>query len=129
MTYAPYKGGTLLVPSGPSGMHLFVILTNQCQNGLHLMVSITSIKAGKTYDEACVFAGGEHPFITQPSYVFYRLAEQRRGAHLANGVDKGLFIPREDMPLGALQAICAGIDVSEFIGQWAVEYYHANKDN
>lgn len=129
MTYVPYKGGTLLVPSGPHGMHLFVILTNKCQYGFHLLVSITSIKAGKSYDDACTFAGGEHPFIDRPSYAYYRLAEQKRSTAIVHGVESGLFVPRDDMPEAQLAAICNGIGESEFISPWAIEYYLANRDN
>src|SRR5262245_33850095 len=129
MTYRPYRGGTLLVPSGPTGMHLFVILTNRCTNKFHLLVSITSIKEGKRYDPACTFAGGEHPFITKPAYVFYRLLEQKRSGVLSNGVAKGLFIPKDDMPATPFKAICDGIQVSDFVGPWALEYYANNRDN
>ena len=129
MTYVPYKGGTLLVPSGPSGMHLFTILTNRCDDGFHLLVSITSIREGIAYDPACVFAGDEHPFTKHPSHVFYRIMEQKRSEALANGVAKGLFIPKEDMPEVPFQNICNGIETSEFIGPWAVEYYRKNGGN
>lgn len=128
MSYVPYKGGTLLVPSGPAGMHLFTILTNKCEHGFHLMVSVTSVKSGKTYDDACVYAGGEHPFITHPSYVLYRLAEQKRAESICNGVAKGYFIPREDMPPEELEKICAGITKSDFVSPWVIEYYFKNKD-
>jgi hypothetical protein len=127
MRYVPYKGGTLLVPSGPSGMHLFTILTNKCVNGFHLLVSITTIKEGKTHDTACEYAGGEHPFIVHPSYALYRLAEQKRADAIINGVAKGYFIPKEDMPPEPFEKICAGINISEFISPWAVKYFNTNK--
>lgn len=129
MTYVPYKGGTLLVPSGPSGMHLFVILTNKCQHGSHLWVSLTSVREGKMHDEASVFSGGEHPFIKRQSYVYYRDIGQKRSTAIAFGVASGLLIPREDMGEASLAAICAGIEKSDFVGSWAIEYYLANKDN
>jgi hypothetical protein len=129
MTYIPYKGGALLVPSGPHGMHLFVIVTNRCQNGFHLLVSLTSIKPDKAYDPACTFNGGEHPFIEKRCYAYYRLAEQRSSASIAKAVSAGLFVPRADLGEPHLSAICAGIETSEFIGKWAVEYYQANRNN
>ena len=128
MNYVPSKRGTLLVPSGPQGMHLFVILTNPCQNGFHLWVSITTIKPNKQYDAACTFSGGEHSFIQNPSYVYYRLAEQRRSNAILNGVNKGLFVPKEDMEQKYFDAICCGLENSDFIGQWAVDFYRENCD-
>ncbi|WP_269932741.1 hypothetical protein [Aminobacter sp. HY435] len=110
-------------------MHLFVIVTNQCQNGFHLLVSLTSIKPGKAHDPTCTFNGGEHPFIDKPTYVYYRLAEQRSSASIVKAVDAGLFVPRVDMLEGHLAAICSGIEQSEFIGSWAIEYYQENRNN
>jgi hypothetical protein len=127
MSYVPYKGGTLLVPSGPSGLHLFTVLTNKCEHGFHLWVSITSIKQGKVYDPACVYVGGEHAFITHGSYALYRLAEQKRAGAISNGVEKGYFIPKDDMQPEHLEKICAGIQTSEFVSPWVIEYFTKNK--
>jgi hypothetical protein len=126
MSYVPYKGGTLLVPSGPSGLHLFAILTNKCQNGFHLLVSVTSIKEGKSHDPACVYTSGEHPFITHDSYALYRLAEQKRSEAISSGVEKGYFIPKDDMPTQCLNRICDGIAKSEFVSPWVIEYFAKN---
>ncbi|ESW73309.1 hypothetical protein X771_02230 [Mesorhizobium sp. LSJC277A00] len=94
-----------------------------------MLVSLTSIKPDKAHDPACVFNGGEHPFIDKPCYAYYRLAEQRHSNSIIKAVQAGLFIPRVDMQEPHLSAICAGIETSEFIGQWAVEYYQINLGN
>lgn len=117
------KKATLLVPSGPTGMHLFVIITNPCPNGFHLLLPISSVKAGIAHDEACVFDGGEHPFVDRKSFVLYRAADQKRQDMIERGVIKGLFIPKVDMPDEPFAAICAGIVRSDFIKPWAVEFY------
>jgi hypothetical protein len=122
------KRATLLIPSGPTGMHLFVIMTNRCANGFHLLLSVTSVRDGMDYDTTCVFRGGEHPFISQKSYVFYRSAEQKMQSALERGVEKGLFVPRPDMAEEPFAAMCDGITRSDFIKPWAVEYYQRNSE-
>ncbi len=75
------------------------------------------------YDTACVFDGGEHPFIEKKSFVLYRAADQKRQDAIERGVEKGLFVPRADMPDEPFAAMCAGIALSDFIKPWAVEFY------
>lgn len=123
------KAATLLLPSGPTdtGMHLFVVMTNRCPCGFHLLLSVTSVKPGVNYDDTCVFQGGEHPFINRKSYVLYRAAEQKMQSNIERGIGGGVFIPKPSMPDGPFAAMCDGITRSDFIKPWAVEYYRRNR--
>jgi len=130
MPYEPIKKGTLLVPSGsynnPDAHHLHVILTDACTNSQHLLVSITSIKAGISYDDACVIEAGEHAFIGHRSYVYYRRSRQDRAAHLTKCVEGGLFHPRDPVSDALFERICEGIELSRFIPRWVRNYYREN---
>lgn len=118
---------TLLIPSGPSGSHLFVVMTKECSEGQHLLFSISSIKDGINHDNACEFAGGEHKFITKPSFVYYRFADLRRADHIANLIAKNYFVPQDDLSPDHFARICAGVENSKFIKPSAVKYFLTNK--
>jgi hypothetical protein len=120
--------GTLLIPSGPNAddMHLFVILNKACAAGQHVMLSISRIKDGQQYDDTCVFNGGEHDFITQPSYVRYRKPEQRTSANIANCVHGGLYVPRLPLDKMHFARVCKGILESPHIRPWLEIYCRDN---
>jgi len=126
MSSAPYLRGTLLVPSGPTGNHLFVVMTNACPDRMHLLVSITSIRPKRKYDDACVFSGGEHPFIKGPSFVLYRMPLQMRVDHIQICILRRTYHVREDMPDAAFKLMCNGFGVSRFTRPWALKYFMAN---
>ncbi len=130
--YLPRKGCTLLIPSGtafnPDGQHLFVVLTNPCGAGQHLLVSISSVKPNRSYDPTCVLQAGEHPFLDRQSYVFYAKIQQRPGAGIISCVKSGLFIPKEDCDASVLKKICDGVTDSPMTPRWAKEYFRRNGD-
>jgi hypothetical protein len=127
MPYEPARAKTLLIPSGterdPNKKHLFVILTDACRDGQHLLVSLSRVKEGVHYDTACVFEPGEHAFVRERSFAAYRLARIESAQHLIRCVDSWYFTPKEDMPLPLLQRMCDGLERSEFIAQRIVTYY------
>lgn len=126
MSYVPHPRGTLLVPSGPSGNHLFVIMTKVCPNNMHLLLSICTIRHGISYDDACVFEGGEHVFIKGPSYVLYRKPEQRAVASLKKCVATGFFRVKDDLREKPFRKMCGGVSASMFISPWAAKYFKEN---
>lgn len=126
MSFIPCPAGTLLIPSGHSGKHLFVVMTNECKAGQHLLFSISSIKNGVSYDAACEFLGGEHKFITKPSFVYYRFADYRRSDHIINLVNKKYFEPQDNLSAEHFSRICAGVENSKFIKPSVVKYFLAN---
>ena len=116
---------TLLVPSGPSGLHLFVIVTNPCPQNSVLMFSVSRIKAGRYHDPTCTFVGGEHEFISAPSYVVYGKPEQRFLSGIRKCIDGKEFIPKSDLDHDHFVRMCDGIIVSPHRQPWAV--LHSNR--
>lgn len=117
-----------MVPSGPKidGMHLYVIMTNACAKGEHLLISITSVYADKAYDSTCQFFGGEHPQINHHCYAFYKLPERRQVSHIQKCVSGWLFHARDQLSEPHFSRMCAGIAASPFSEPRTVAYYNAN---
>jgi hypothetical protein len=113
----------LLIPSGPLGLHLFVIMTRICPHGSFLMLSISSIRPLKPHDSTCTFKGGEHPFITGPSFVVYARPEQRFLQGIQKCVAGREFIPKDDLDPHCFSRICAGVPVSPRRQPWAVSHF------
>jgi hypothetical protein len=131
MPYVVARGNALLVPSGshndPNRKHLFVVLTESCPAGEHLLVSVSSIKPNVFHDPACLISAGEHPFITVASFVEYRLARTIDAAHIVKCVDGWLYTPREPVSPPLLQRMCDGVELSRFVPKRVHAYYLANK--
>lgn len=91
-------GSTLLVPSGPHGNHLFIVLNNPKDFDGYLnsslLVGISTIKTTK-YDNTCVLKAGVHSFIKNDSYVVYRDTRIERVENLIQGITSNTFIPHE----------------------------------
>ena len=109
-------GSTLLIPSGAQGNHLFIVLNNPANFVGYppqscVSVCICSIRKGP-YDETCLVAVGEHPFVVQPSYVSYRHGRIDPCAHLKNLVDEQTIFPNTDVSAGLLGRIQAGLKAS-----------------
>jgi hypothetical protein len=128
--YKPAKGCTLLIPSGtavdPDGKHLFVVVTNPCTGGFHLLVSVTSVKPNRQHDPTCLLEAGEHPFLDRQSYVFYAKAQQLGHAGIIKCVGSGLYITKESCTAGMLKKVCEGISASAMTPRWAKEYFRVN---
>jgi hypothetical protein len=130
--YLPSKGCTLLIPSGtifnPDGRHLFVVLTNPCEGGLHVLASISSVKPNRSYDSTCVLQAGEHPFLDRQSFVFYAKIQQVPHAGIIRCVKSGLYIPKENCDATVLKRIGEGVTESPMAPRWAKEYFRRNGD-
>ena len=127
MIYTPYPKSTMLIESGPSGSHLFIVITNICTDGQHLLLNVSSIKAGKTYDTACVFQGGEHEFITTPSFIQYRFAERRNANAISKHVETGYIVRKADLDSTYFNFICDGIYTSQYVKPWVQTYFEENQ--
>jgi hypothetical protein len=125
MSYVPYPRGTILIPTDTT-QHLFIIITKQCEVGCHLLLNISSIRVGKFYDPACTFAGGEHPFIKQPSFVFYQMAEQKQAKSISDLVAKSYYSEKTALDQVHFAKVCAGIMQSKFTKPWVKDYFRTN---
>jgi len=130
--YLPSKGCTLLIPSGttlhPDRKHLFVVLTNPCAGGQHLLISISSVKQNRWHDPTCILEAGEHPFLDHQSYVFYARPQQIGQAGIIKCVKSGLYIVKENCDEAVLKKICEGVATSAMTPRWAKEYFRQNSD-
>ena len=110
-------GDTLLVPSGPKGLHLFVLILGPITLPSYgtqpqlAMVSVTSIKEGIPHDTACVLAPDDHPFIQRPSYVAYRHLRIDSLSHVSQMVGSSWQQHQQCSPV-LLQRIIQGVCLS-----------------
>jgi hypothetical protein len=121
MAYAPSKRGCLLIPFN-NVPHLFVVLNNPCKNGLCLVVMVSSVKEGRTHDNACLLAGGDHEFIKHSSYVVYRLAEIASAAHITNMVGKKYYTEKNAITEELYARIVAGLKASSEVKPRITQY-------
>ena len=88
------KKHTILIPSGtyhaPDNRHLFVVCTDECDEGCHLIVPITSW-TNNLCDDTCILVRGDHSFITHKSYVLYRKGRIEPASSLSSGIAKGFL--------------------------------------
>lgn len=89
------KNQTFLVPSGPD-KHLYVVITDADDSGMHILANITSIDPDIPHDKSCSLADGEHQFVKHDSYIAYEFAMQRHGAHVDKQVQVGNYIQKEN---------------------------------
>lgn len=114
---------TLLVPSGPTGSHLFFIilgpmLFDDCGRVPQvLMVSATTIRDDIPYDSACALDKGDHPFIQHASYIAYRQIRMDSVAHVERMVHSAAWTPREPCEQRLLKRIIAGALTSKLISR------------
>lgn len=127
MPYVPALGHALLISSGtvadPDKMHLFVIVSDKCPLNTHMLVSISRIKEGVYHDPSCVIEPGEHPFITERSFVAYHMARTLPSANLTKCVDGWVYRQKEDISPDLLKRIQDGILKSPEIPRGMRRYF------
>lgn len=106
---------------------MFVVATNRCAGGMHLLLSVSTLRPNKHYDATCLFKGGEHSFISSPSYVVYGKPHQLSASHIIKMVDGGHYPARETLEEPHFGRLCAGIANSPFSKPFAIKYYADNR--
>ncbi|UFW49692.1 MULTISPECIES: hypothetical protein [Bradyrhizobium] len=116
MAYAASRCHAMLIPSGtfedPDRKHLFVVCSDACADGKHVLVSITGW-TNDLCDGTTRLKKGDHPFLYKDSYVFYRKARIEDGSVLTSGIDSGAFVLKEPMDAGLVDLIMEGICASK----------------
>lgn len=118
MSWAVKEGECLLIDSGPSGKHLFVIVRVVTQTkGKSQVIScpVCSIGDLPKYDTACVLQAGDHPFVTHPTFVDYRNARLDDSSHVENMVRVLTFIPQSSASPEMLLRLQTGLRESMFV--------------
>jgi hypothetical protein len=100
------------MPSGtyhdPNQKHLFIVCTDACPEGNHIIVSVTGW-TNDLCDGTTRLAKDDHPFLYKDSYVFYRKARIEHCSALAKGVEAGVFDVKEAMDEAWIKKIMAGL--------------------
>lgn len=113
-------GATLLIPSGPAGNHLFVVLCDPVvlpgygPNPCVVLVNVSTLREGIPHDATCILQAGCHPFVVAESYVRYRDARIYGDSELTERVAQGLFVPHQPMVQAVFASIRAGLFASPF---------------
>jgi hypothetical protein len=129
VTFEITRGTAFLVPSGPRDeLHLHVVLTDESDQGDHLVASVSSIKKAGWHDPTCCFDGGEHDSITKPSFVFYRLTTRMTARHIKNMLAKKLFKEKPPVSDDVCDSICDGITKSEHTPRGVKKYFEKYGD-
>jgi hypothetical protein len=104
-------------------MHLFVICTDVIDGNPHLMVSVSTIKAGVYHDPTCTIKAGEHPFIKHDSFVDYSKTRQMPTAGIAALVDGRVAPEKERCDERLLERVWNGIKTSAHSPRWAKDHF------
>lgn len=119
-TWHPKAGECLLIDSGPTGKHLFVlVLDKKVNNKLQVLsVPVCSIKSEVYIDDSCILQEGEHPFVKHESFVEYRNSRIDDATHLLSCVQEKTFIPHEPVSSELLNRILSGLKNSKQVKRY-----------
>jgi hypothetical protein len=107
------KGQTFLVPSGPD-LHLFFAITEEDNDGMQILVNVSSIDPDISHDPTCTLSKGDHEFIKDPSYITYGRAIERHKNFIEQQVQKGVYKEKEDTSVEVIEKIRSGVKKSPF---------------
>lgn len=94
-------------PTGQDKRHLNIVITDANSENEYLVVPVDSLKFD-FQDRSCVLHPGDHSFIQHESFVNYKYARVISYIQLFNGLNKGLFIRKEDIAEDVLLRIQEG---------------------
>lgn len=75
-------------------------------------MSISSVKDGVPHDSTCYLNIGDHPFITQRSFVAYALALVKPAQAVIDGVARREYHDQGLLDEGVMQRVLAGVMTS-----------------
>lgn len=112
MAHSVKKCHALLMPSGtydnPDLKHLFIVCSDACEEGNHVLVSITGW-TNHLCDGTTKLGKGDHPFLHKDSYVLYRKARVESSEAISKGVESGLFDCKDDISAQLVEKIMKGL--------------------
>lgn len=112
------------MPSGPD-LHLFVVVTEEDANGMHLLINLTSIDPDIPHDETCELNVGDHPFITKASHAAYDHAIERHKNFVDRQAKLKVYKAHKPASDGLVAKICDGIKKSKFTPRGIKDCYDA----
>ena len=103
----PKKQTFLDEPTDTNVRHLNIVITDANSENEYLAVPVDTLKYD-FQDRSCVLYPGDHAFIHHESFVNYKYARVISFQQLFNGINKGLFIRKEDISEDVLIRIQEG---------------------
>ena len=126
-SYSPVERSTILMPSGATD-HLHFVCCNPVFYPAYnrecvLLVNISSIKQDLEYDTSCILQVGDHPFISKPSYIYYRKADIFGIETIKRSVAQGDFTIHQDCNESVFQRILDGFKISDEVRRRVLQFY------
>lgn len=124
-------GDTFLYPLyPPDSEHLWIVLTNADADGQILIVNLTTAYSfdKDSVDATVCLNPGEHPFIKQESYVFYREAMIKKVADLQTEEKTGRLKMQADCSSTIISLVRGGIGASRHCKRSVRKFYDERRD-
>lgn len=124
------KRATFLIPTieARSSHHLFIVITNKCTLGNHLLIPICTKHRG--CDQSCLLGKGDHDsFIVHDSYVCYARADLYNHEELRKKVKAGDIRYKDMLDERIFGFVCNGVITSKFTPPKMKKYYNENCRN
>lgn len=114
-------GDAMLIDSGPTGLHLHVIIWGPgdvewlASKPQMILAGVTTIYTGVPHDTGCVLAAGEHEFISHDSYVHFRKLRVDEPAHIDAMVNAGQWKAKTGCSGALVKKMRAGLCASRMV--------------
>ena len=82
-----------------------------------VLVNFSTVRAGLAFDNACVVAPGEHPFVRASSQVYYRGARIEQARHIEECVTRGVYRLHQPVSQELLARIKSGVRISRLVAR------------
>lgn len=117
MFFIPRKTFCLHIPNtgpdrDPQRGHLFVILNDACEKGLHLLVPICG--ARPRCDQTCLLGKGDHKFLYKDSFVAYNLMDLYSSSDIRKRVDDKIITYEGVMDEKIFARVHEGVRLSRY---------------
>lgn len=126
----PMPRVALLIESSPTPntniKHLFVLITGVTkQDDRVLLVNFSSIKNGVPHDASCELNTGDHPFITQPTYIPYSRAIIESWAKIKYKIENKEIKLKETLSEDIFEKIILGLLSSDQVPKGILKFYNS----
>lgn len=92
-----------------------IIITNADVELNYVVVSVTTLYHRNIQDCSCILQKGDHDFIRHDSIVDFKRTKIMSSVEIANGILKGLLIPKDSVRADVLQRIIEAAKKSRYI--------------
>jgi hypothetical protein len=108
-------GFTFYFTSGRDVEHAYVVISSTIEQEIAI-VNLTTHYECK--DSSCTIGRGEHECVTQPTCIFYFMAQRVPTREFQRKLDLGDILPRLPMPADVLKRIQQGAGKSPHSPNW-----------